>query len=240
MTILYANNAFGELAASITTSATTLTLQFGQGARFPTPTNGDFFYMTLIDTSNQLEIVKCTDRQDDSFTIVREQEDTVARAYTTGDRVELRLTAAGLSDFAQRPTVIHTPGSGFPNELDATLTPFDKTQTNRLTAENVQDAIDTMVGFFTATVVGSNGSSNWTRATSADPWIATLTVNGIRATDRPIVDLDLSGVSFTNVPKVLDEWPLVYRVEASADDELKLYATAQPPETFPLTIKVVR
>ncbi len=101
MAILFANNAFGVLATSITSSSTSLTLQSGQGARFPAPSGGDVFFMTLVDASNQLEIVKCTARSGDTFTIQREQEGTVARAYTAGDRVELRLTAAGLSDFLQ-------------------------------------------------------------------------------------------------------------------------------------------
>jgi len=87
------NNAFGVLNASINSSATTIVLVAGQGARFPTLSAGDYFYATLIDTSNNLEIVKCTARSTDTLTVVRGQDSTTARAYATNDRFELRPTA---------------------------------------------------------------------------------------------------------------------------------------------------
>jgi hypothetical protein len=98
MGIKLSNNAFGTLAASITSSATSITLTTGQGARFPTLAGGDYFYATLVDTSNNLEIVKCTARSTDVLTVVRAQESTTARAYSTGDRIEIRLTAQTFID----------------------------------------------------------------------------------------------------------------------------------------------
>ena len=94
MGIKVANNAFATLAAGITNSATSITVASGQGARFPTLGAGDYFYATLINTSNQLEIVKCTARSGDVLTVVRAQEGTTARAYDVGDRIEIRITAA--------------------------------------------------------------------------------------------------------------------------------------------------
>ena len=88
------NNAFGTLLAGISSSATTITLDSGQGAKFPTLSSGDFFFATLIDTSNNLEIVKITARSTDSLTAVRAQDNTSARAFSAGDRIELRPTAA--------------------------------------------------------------------------------------------------------------------------------------------------
>jgi hypothetical protein len=86
-------------------------------------------------------------------------------------------------------------------------------------------------------VTGSAGSSSWT---SSDPYTAVLTVSGLLATDRPIVDIDLSSVSFADVEAVQADWGLVYRVVASDDDELTLYATAEPVENFTLIVQVVR
>jgi hypothetical protein len=94
MGIKLTNNAFGTLAAGINSSATSITLTSGQGARFPTLGVGDYFYATLIDTSNNLEIVKCTARSTDVLTVTRAQENTTARSYSTGDRIEIRITAA--------------------------------------------------------------------------------------------------------------------------------------------------
>lgn len=104
MGIKVANNAFGVLNAGITDSDTTIVLKSGEGARFPTLTAGDYFYATLIDTSNNLEIVKVTARSTDTMTVVRAQDSTTARAYSTNDRFELRPTAALFSEFADRAT----------------------------------------------------------------------------------------------------------------------------------------
>lgn len=98
MVALFANNAFSTLASGIGTGALSLTVDSGDGALFPSPTGSDYFYATLIDTAGNLEIVKCTSRTGDVLTIVRAQEGTAAVAYSSGDRIELRLTAAGLTD----------------------------------------------------------------------------------------------------------------------------------------------
>jgi len=100
MGIKLSNNANATLAASITSSSTSITVTSGQGARFPTLSAGDYFYATLIDTSNNLEIVKCTARSTDVLTVVRAQESTTSRAYSTGDRIEIRLTAPTFVDAA--------------------------------------------------------------------------------------------------------------------------------------------
>ena len=98
MGIKLSNNANATLAAGINSSATSITVTSGQGARFPTLSAGDYFYATLVDTSNNLEIVKCTARSTDVLTIVRAQESTTARAYSAGDRIEIRLTAQTFVD----------------------------------------------------------------------------------------------------------------------------------------------
>ena len=126
MGIKLANNAFGTLAAGIASGATSITLTTGHGARFPTLSAGDYFYATLIDTSNNLEIVKVTARATDTMTVVRAQESTTARAYSAGDRIEIRLTA-----------------QTFVDTTNAVNSEYDNT-TSGLTATNVQDAIDTI------------------------------------------------------------------------------------------------
>ena len=88
------NNAFGTISAGISTSDTTIVLDTGQGARFPTLGSGEYFFGTLVDTSNNLEIVEVTARSTDSMTVTRAQDNTTARAFAIGDRFELRPTAA--------------------------------------------------------------------------------------------------------------------------------------------------
>lgn len=101
MPVLFSNNASATLASAITNVATTITLTTGQGARFPAASGTNIFYATLVDSSNNLEIVRVTARTGDSLTVVRAQEGTTARAYAAADRLELRATAAGLGNMAQ-------------------------------------------------------------------------------------------------------------------------------------------
>ncbi len=111
MGIKFANSAFATLASGINSSATSITLTTGQGARFPSLSAGDYFFATLIDTSNNLEIVKCTARSTDVLTVTRGQESTTARAFSTGDRIELRITAQGIVDSAPVQSVAGKTGA---------------------------------------------------------------------------------------------------------------------------------
>ena len=97
---LFANNADSSLNGAIASDTTVLVLKAGEGGKFPSPANGDFFLVTLFQrvgtTELNYEIVKCTSRVGDSLTVVRAQEGTTALAFNTGDLVELRLTAGTL------------------------------------------------------------------------------------------------------------------------------------------------
>jgi|TARA_R100000479_G_scaffold170879_1_gene113889 hypothetical protein len=105
MGVKVTNNAFGTLSAAINTSATTITLDSGQGSRFPTLGSGDYFFGTLVDTSNNLEIVKVTARSSDSLTVVRGQDGTSGTAFAIGDRFELRPVAALFEDIIDNASV---------------------------------------------------------------------------------------------------------------------------------------
>ena len=104
MTILVTNNAVGSLASSITAVATTITLGTGQGALFPQPLAGQFFYCTLIDSLNNKEIVKATARATNTLTVVRGQDGTAALVFNAADRVELRPVAAIHNNYPQKDT----------------------------------------------------------------------------------------------------------------------------------------
>jgi len=113
MAIKFTNNAYSTLASGITNSATSITLTTGEGARFPSFSSPDYFLATLIDSSNNLEIVKCTTRSTDVLTVVRAQESTTGRAYATGDRIELRITAGVLDALYDDTTIGGATGADF-------------------------------------------------------------------------------------------------------------------------------
>jgi len=97
MAVKFSNNASATLAASINTTVTTIVVSTGQGSLFPSLGASDFFYATLVDASNNIEIVKVTARVSDTLTVVRGQDGTAGRSYTAGDRIELRPVAAALN-----------------------------------------------------------------------------------------------------------------------------------------------
>lgn len=101
MPFRFSNNSSTTLAASLASGALSLTVSAGTGALFPALSSGETFNAVLMDSSNNLEIVQVTARTADTFTIVRAQEGTTARAFSSGDRVELRMTAAALANFVQ-------------------------------------------------------------------------------------------------------------------------------------------
>lgn len=100
LTLLAANNAQTVLAAGINSSATSLIVNTGTGALFPSPASGtSFFKLTIVDAATGLltEIVHVTERTGDSMTIERGQEGTVARAWSANDIAANMMTAGTLS-----------------------------------------------------------------------------------------------------------------------------------------------
>lgn len=102
MVELYANNAHGVLSVGISDVDLSLSLDTGEGARFPNPSGLDFFRCS-IETADGLttEIVFVSARSGDNFTtIVRGQEGTTPSAFPSGSRVRLRPTAGMLERIA--------------------------------------------------------------------------------------------------------------------------------------------
>lgn len=99
--IKFANNAVSRLAGNITNIATTLTITPGDGAKFPALGAGEYFPATLVKADGTLEIVKVTARSTDTLTIERAIEPVggvqTAHSFSSGDKIELRMTAGSLA-----------------------------------------------------------------------------------------------------------------------------------------------
>ena len=101
------NNASSTLTAGISAVATSLTVQTGAGALFPSLGAGEQFYCTLANVSGNVEVVLVTARAGDTFTITRGVDGTTGQIWQAGDKVELRVVAAELNLFAcQSPTFL--------------------------------------------------------------------------------------------------------------------------------------
>lgn len=99
MAVLIANNARSALVGAIGALDTSITITSGTETLFPLPTGGDYFYVTLEDSTKTVrEIVKCTSRAANVLTIVRAQDGTMANIFAAGSTVELRINRASLTD----------------------------------------------------------------------------------------------------------------------------------------------
>ena len=101
--LVFKNNAKTTLSSGVNNSTTTIPVT--DGSVFPAcnlGSSGTFFFVTLDDDTNN-EIVKVTvssgDAGNGNLTVVRAQEGTTARAFSSGVKVELRLTAGMVDTF---------------------------------------------------------------------------------------------------------------------------------------------
>ena len=122
MAVKFSNNFSTFLSGNITASDTTITLQSVSG--LPTLGAGDYTYLTIdSDTvSPTLEIVKVTavNTGTGEITVTRAQDGTTASSFSSGAKVELRLTAVLLNDVSDEASV--TNWADVQNKPDPTLT----------------------------------------------------------------------------------------------------------------------
>lgn len=134
MSYITTNNAFSTLAGGITALDTNITLASGTGDRFPVIIAPDFSYITFENAAGSIEIVKLVGRvaASDTLSIFRAQDNTTAKAWATGDIVELRVIALLLNSAIAHPTLIA-------NAHQASAIGF--TPSGSIAANNVQAAI---------------------------------------------------------------------------------------------------
>ena len=110
MSYITTNNAFSTLAGGIVALDTSLTVAVGNGDRFPVIVAPDFTYITLENAAGNIEIVKVIGRAaaSDTFSIIRAQDNTTAKAWATGDVVELRVIALLLNSAIAHPNVANS------------------------------------------------------------------------------------------------------------------------------------
>jgi hypothetical protein len=84
---------------------------------------------------------------------------------------------------------------------------------------------------YTATI-----TTTWTG--SAAPYSQSITVTGITADDKPVVDLVFSGTYATDQARLKD-WGKIYRIVTAANS-ITVYATDKTSVELPIQLQVVR
>lgn len=200
MVAKYTNFATSTLASGILAGDTSLTVFTGDGTKFPTLGAGEFFYAVLENLAGIREIIKVTARTGDTFTtIVRAQDSTTAHAWNAGDKVELRIVNANVSDYASS-TVLATTGG-------AALVGYTQGGTGSV-ANTVQGKLRERISVKDFGAVGNGVTDDATAIGNAIT--AAAAVGGICA-------VDLAGASYAvstsiNIPTnvVLQNGKLVY------------------------------
>ena len=103
--IKFTNLASSALQQGITNTSGTLQIGVDDVAKFPTIAGQEYFIIVVVGGDGSFEIMRVTGVVDNTFTVTRAQEGTVAKAFVAGDKVEHRLTAESLVTIVEEASV---------------------------------------------------------------------------------------------------------------------------------------
>ena len=89
-----------------------------------------------------------------------------------------------------------------------------------------------------AVSVDYTATLNTTWGGSAAPYTKEQTINGILATDKPLIDI-VPSATFADAEKQADAWALIYRAVTAAN-KITFYAKSKPAVSIPLQIRCIR
>ena len=175
MAILLANNAKSTLAVALGGIDTTLVVATGTETLFPSPSGGDYFYVTLEDSTKTVrEIVKCTARSGTSLTIVRAQDGSYANIFAVGSTVEMRVNKATITDTISAATsaaaaaaASATAAAGSATSAAASYLSFDQ---RYLGAKSSDPTVNNQGGALLTGALYWNTSSNYLAVYSGSTW----------------------------------------------------------------------
>lgn len=105
------------------------------------------------------------------------------------------------------------------------------------TPSAVKTAYDLAAAAATTALYSATIGTSWTG--SSAPYTQSITVSGILATDTPIVDVNLSSITYANKDAVLEAYAKVYRITTAANS-ITVYADEATKTSIPIQLKVVR
>ena len=116
------------------------------------------------------------------------------------------------------------------DDIYYTQTQVDTKLSNKSDSSHTHDEFIDLSNY-TATI-----ATTWSG--SEAPYSQAITITGIIADDRPIVDVTMSG-TFTTDQTRLAEWAKIYRIVTAAD-KITVYATEKTTVPLPIQLQVVR
>lgn len=129
------NNATSTLAAELDAANTQLSITPSDAGLFPAISDGTWCPLTLVDANGNYEIVHASQRIGGIFTVTRGQENTQARNFPVGTRVDLRLTSAAIYELGNNFIV----DKRLPGRLHPTNMPVPNNDANDIVENGVYD-----------------------------------------------------------------------------------------------------
>jgi hypothetical protein len=195
MAVKLANFARSVLALGIT--ADDLLVSVADAATFPAFGDGDYTYAVMENALYQREIVKITARAGNTFTIVRGQDGTSARAFNAGDIFALRVTSTVLDAWITAATAV----------MDAKITALENT-VSELALLPAGSLVDWPTDVIPGDFLLRNGAA-LSRATYVDLFSAIGTRYGVG-----------DGATTFNIPDHLGEFPRYWAASSGRDPDI--------------------
>lgn len=173
-TMLFKNNVQASLSSNMTDVQLTIPLATGHGTRFPTLGTGDYYYITLFDSSGNIEVCKVVSATGDTLTVeARGIDGTSAYAFQSADtKVEVRVPNIALKelvdDIAALQTEVAAIESGIHRTGNNVYFYNDTPPTGWSTVAGLEDTLIAVKGGTNAyNVTGGSGTpvGSWTQPT---------------------------------------------------------------------------
>jgi hypothetical protein len=160
---------------------------------------------------------------------------SAAGSMSAFDKTKLNSIAANANNYLHPTGFSNQPASALTGA--SVISQVTVNTNGHVTAVSSRSLTPANIGAATtADYIGTITSGGWS---GTGPFTKAVTVNGITSTDNPILDLNLSNVTFANVPATQTAWGKVYR-GVTTTNTITFHSTEALTVAMPFTAKVVR
>lgn len=153
--------------------------------------------------------------------------------------VEAGYTGTEATFYAALTAMPYHNARHLPDGADPITVKAGNIEASAVETEKIKDKAVTMAKLADHAVsVDYTATLNTTWSGSAAPYTKEQTINGILATDKPLIDI-VPSATFADAEKQADAWALIYRAVTAAN-KITFYAKAKPTVSIPLQIRCIR
>lgn len=162
---VFSNFASCKLGAAIVTTSAiaSLSLEAGQGSRFPSPSGGDWFVLCLLKADNSaIELFKITSRSGDVLTVdTRAFDGSTAATWSTADIAKCVVNSGAMADLNAAIAALQADMTAAESDIADLVS--DLATANATLAQRPRMDVGTKVPFFQAVA-----PTGWTQDTSVN------------------------------------------------------------------------